>query len=145
MKYIKTIKLIFIVGFSVILALLWINEIFDLPFRVLGAMPTPFNFIEALLETIIVICVMVTFAWIAFRLEKHIKYLEGLTVICANCKKVRIKDEWIPIEEWLCGKTDVHFSHGVCNECLKKLYPKEYLSLVKKGKAAEKKYGYSSQ
>jgi len=76
----------------------------------------------------------VLFAWISFRLEKHIKYLEGLTLICANCKKVKIDNAWVPIEKWLSGNTDILFSHGVCNECLKELYPKEYLSLVKKGK-----------
>ena len=134
MKHIRAIKIVYLVGFTVILILLWLNEIIDLPYRLLGAPATPFNYREALLESTIVICITVLFAFISFRLEKHIKYLEGLTLICANCKKVKIQDQWIPIEKWLCGNTDVLFSHGVCMDCLKTLYPKEYLSLVRKGK-----------
>ncbi|MBW1849234.1 MAG: hypothetical protein JRJ27_19375 [Deltaproteobacteria bacterium] len=119
------------------MALLWANEIFDLPNRLLGAPPTPVNYEEALLESGIVICIMILFAFISFRLGKHIKYLEGLTVICENCKKIRIQNEWVPIEKWLSRETDIHFSHGLCTECLKELYPKEYASLVKKGKIIE--------
>lgn len=126
----------YLVGFIILLALLWADEIFDMPYRFLGAPATPFNYYEAFLESAIVLCVMISFVYISFRLERHIKYIEGLTVICANCKKVKDQNEWVPIESWLRKKTDVLFSHGVCRECFRKLYPKEYISLVKKGKIA---------
>ncbi|MCJ7773309.1 MAG: hypothetical protein MUP22_09280 [Desulfobacterales bacterium] len=137
MKYIHAIRITFLIGFFMILTLLWADEIFDLPYKLVGAQPTPINYKEAMLESVFVICTLVIFIFISLKLEKRIKYLEGLTVICANCKKIRIENEWIPIEKWLSGKTDVFFSHGVCYECLKVLYPKEYLSLVKKGKIVE--------
>lgn len=138
MKYINAIKITFFAGFLIIIALLWIDEIFDLPYLLMGDMPTPINYKEASLESAFVLCILTLFVWISFRLERHIKYLEGLTVICANCKKIRVQNEWIPIEEWLRQKTDISFSHGVCMQCLKALYPNEYLSLVKKGKIVEK-------
>ncbi|MBW1848548.1 MAG: hypothetical protein JRJ27_15745 [Deltaproteobacteria bacterium] len=138
MKYIHAIKITFFIGFIFIIILLWMNELFDLPYRLLGAPPTPINYKEAVFESVFIVCTLVLFMFISFRLGKHIKYLEGLTVICANCKKIRIQNEWIPIEKWLSGKTDVLFSHGVCNECIKELYPKEYYSLVKKRKITEK-------
>lgn len=137
MKYIHAIKVTSAIGFIFILVLLWVDEIFDVPYWLLGGEPTPINYKEALMESVLVLCILVLFIFISFRLGKHIKYLEGLTVICANCKKIRIQSEWIPIEKWLSEKTDVQFSHGVCAECLKVLYPKEYSSLVKKGKIVE--------
>lgn len=134
MKHIRSMKAAFFAGFFIILALLWIDEIFDLPYRLLGAPPSPINYREALLESFLVLAVLVLFTSVSVRISRHIKYLEGLTVICANCKKVRIRNDWVPIEEWVKRKTDVLFSHGVCPECLKELYPEEYLSLVRKGK-----------
>jgi two-component system cell cycle response regulator len=53
-----------------------------------------------------------------------IKTLHGLLPICANCKKIR-DDEgyWRQIEEYLQQHADVEFSHGLCPECIRKLYP----------------------
>jgi hypothetical protein len=60
----------------------------------------------------------------------HNKRLEGLLPICANCKKIRREgaepekqDSWIKIESYISDKTEVQFTHSICPECLKKLYP----------------------
>lgn len=53
-----------------------------------------------------------------------VKQLTGLLPICASCK--RIRDEqgtWETVEEYIREHTDADFSHGICPECLKKLYP----------------------
>ncbi len=48
----------------------------------------------------------------------------GLLVICANCKKVRDAGEgWLPIENYLKENFAVQFSHTVCPDCGKVLYP----------------------
>jgi len=47
--------------------------------------------------------------------------------ICANCKKIREKDgSWIPIEAYISDRSETEFSHGICPECAKKLYPEFY-------------------
>jgi hypothetical protein len=60
----------------------------------------------------------------------HIKKLEGILPICANCKRIRVDDaaprnlrSWIRIESYLSTRTDALFSHTICPECMKKLYP----------------------
>ncbi len=55
---------------------------------------------------------------------QEVKTLQGLVPICAYCKKIR-DDEgyWKQIEEYLQERSDFHFSHGICPECAKKLYP----------------------
>ena len=52
------------------------------------------------------------------------KTLRGFIPICANCKKIR-DDEgyWQQIEKYVQDRSDAQFSHGVCPECMEKLYP----------------------
>jgi PAS domain S-box-containing protein len=61
----------------------------------------------------------------------HIKRLEGLMPICASCKKMLVeggdpKDErsWVPFERFISERTDASFTHGLCPECVKKMYGK---------------------
>jgi hypothetical protein len=55
---------------------------------------------------------------------KDVKTLKGLIPICASCKKVR-NDEgyWDQIEKYIGDRSDAEFSHGICPDCVKKLYP----------------------
>jgi PAS domain S-box-containing protein len=53
-----------------------------------------------------------------------IKTLSGLLPICANCKKIRDdKGYWNQIENYISLHSDVLFSHSVCPDCIKQLYP----------------------
>ena len=56
--------------------------------------------------------------------RKYEKILSGFIPICASCKK--IKDEqgvWHPLETYVQSRTEATFSHGICPDCVKKLYP----------------------
>jgi CheY-like chemotaxis protein len=54
----------------------------------------------------------------------QIKTLSGLLPICANCKKIRNdKGYWERIETYIAKHTEAQFTHGICPECVKKLYP----------------------
>lgn len=56
-------------------------------------------------------------------LEK-VKQLGGLLPICANCKKIRDDNGyWSQIEIYIRDHSEAEFSHGICPECAKKLYP----------------------
>jgi two-component system sensor histidine kinase/response regulator len=53
-----------------------------------------------------------------------IKTLSGLVPICASCKKIRDdKGYWTQLEAYLQAHSQARFSHGVCPDCMKKLYP----------------------
>ena len=54
----------------------------------------------------------------------EIKTLRGIVPICANCKKIR-NDEgfWQQVENYVELHTEAAFSHGICPDCRKKLYP----------------------
>jgi hypothetical protein len=60
----------------------------------------------------------------------HIKRLEGILPICANCKRIRIEGDvpqskwrWIKIENYLSDRTDAQFTHTICPVCMQKHYP----------------------
>jgi PAS domain S-box-containing protein len=53
-----------------------------------------------------------------------IRTLSGLLPICSSCKKIR-NDEgyWEQIEIYISDRSEADFSHGMCPDCAKKLYP----------------------
>jgi PAS domain S-box-containing protein len=54
----------------------------------------------------------------------NIKTLKGLVPICASCKKIRDdKGFWSHVEVFIQQRTDAEFSHGICPDCAKRLYP----------------------
>ena len=54
----------------------------------------------------------------------EIKTLEGLIPICSNCKRIRDdQGYWQQVEKYISTKTDARFSHSVCPNCMKLLYP----------------------
>jgi signal transduction histidine kinase len=54
----------------------------------------------------------------------EIKQLKGMLPICSNCKKIRDdKGYWNHLELYIEEHSDASFSHGICPECIKKLYP----------------------
>ena len=54
----------------------------------------------------------------------EVKQLSGLLPICVSCKKIRDdKGYWNQIENYIRAHSEADFSHGLCPDCLKKLYP----------------------
>lgn len=62
-----------------------------------------------------------------------VKVLSGLLPICASCKKIK-NDQgyWDQIEAYISKHSEAEFTHGVCPECTKKLYPEYYDELYGK-------------
>ena len=55
---------------------------------------------------------------------EEVKRLQGILPICANCKKIRDDTGyWQQIESYIRDHSEAKFSHGICPDCTKKLYP----------------------
>jgi hypothetical protein len=55
---------------------------------------------------------------------EQIKILRGVLPICASCKKIRDdKGCWNQLEVYIKEHPEAVFSHGICPDCAKKLYP----------------------
>jgi len=56
-----------------------------------------------------------------------VKTLSGLVPICANCKKIRDDSGfWTQLEAYIQNRTNAQFSHGICPDCARELYPELY-------------------
>jgi CheY-like chemotaxis protein len=58
------------------------------------------------------------------RALEEIKIISGLLPICSRCKKIR-DDEgyWHQVEQYIQDHSKIKFSHSLCPECAKHLYP----------------------
>jgi AmiR/NasT family two-component response regulator len=57
----------------------------------------------------------------------EVKVLRGILPICMSCKKIR-DDEgyWQEVAVYVRDHSEAEFSHGLCPDCAKKLYPEFY-------------------
>jgi hypothetical protein len=66
---------------------------------------------------------------------EDIKKLSGLLPICSSCKNIR-NDQgyWEQVEKYIKERSEAEFSHGICPQCAKELYPEIYEKLKKQKK-----------
>jgi len=56
---------------------------------------------------------------------RKVKVLSGLLSICASCKRIHNEGgQWEPLESFVRRHSEADFSHGICEDCLRELYPK---------------------
>jgi hypothetical protein len=54
----------------------------------------------------------------------EVQLLKGLVPICASCKRIRNeRGTWEVLEVYIQAHSEAKFSHGMCPECMRKLYP----------------------
>lgn len=57
----------------------------------------------------------------------EIKTLSGLLPICSSCKKIRDdRGYWNQIENYIESHSDASFSHSICPDCARRMYPEFY-------------------
>jgi hypothetical protein len=58
---------------------------------------------------------------------EKVKELSGLLPMCSACKRIRDdKGYWNEIEVYIEKHSKAEFSHGICPDCARKLYPEHY-------------------
>ncbi len=67
---------------------------------------------------------------------ENVHQLENLLPICASCKKIRDdKGYWSSVEQYISSRSNIRFSHGLCPDCLKELYPEQFKKIEKRSKS----------
>ena len=62
---------------------------------------------------------------------EQVKTLRGIVPICSSCKNIRDdQGYWTQVEAYVRDHTEAEFSHGICPDCIERLYP-EYSSKKK--------------
>ncbi len=66
----------------------------------------------------------------------EVKTLRGFLPICSSCKKIRSdQGSWQQLESYIRDHTDAEFSHGICPECARALYPEQWQQIQHKAGA----------
>ena len=121
--HLKSVVFYEMTGFGIIFLFLWLDEIYDLPHYLFGGMATPVNMVESIFESIMIlivgfVCIKRTLGFLS-----KIRVLEGLLPICSSCKKIRDGEKgWQNIETYIEHRSNASFTHGLCQECMDKLY-----------------------
>ena len=107
------------IGFGIIIAVSWFDELISLPHLIWGVEHHP-DYREAALETAVAILVAIPMLVITKRLVAHLHHLKGFLIVCAWCRRVEHDGRWLPIEQFFDQGFDVQTSHGMCADCLEK-------------------------
>jgi hypothetical protein len=117
------IVVIQLVGFGLVITALWVDEIIDFPHNFLfPGQPQIFDWTQSLFESVLVLCPFVLTTVLLTRLVGRIRHLEGFLLVCGVCKRVRVEDEWIPMEMYISARSEAVVSHGFCPDCVEKHY-----------------------
>ena len=124
----RPVKAIFLWQAAILLVFLiltFANEVVDIPHFVFGDTATTWTQRggEIAIELIIFFMVIALEAFLFRRLIRRIKILEGILPICAGCKRIRSQDQWKQIETYISENSPVRFSHSLCPDCQRRLYP----------------------
>lgn len=123
-------------GFLLIVAIIWMDEILDLPHLLLGAVPTPLRLGEAWLESALTLAVGTVIVSITYRAFRRIEYLESLVVMCAWCRRVRAQEEWLTVEAFLERQHNARTTHGICEGCAAGIAMPPHIPSVRSGTRA---------
>lgn len=118
----KRIIIYEMIGFGIIILFLWIDELFDIPHYLFRAKATPINLFESFFETVIIICLSIVIIKITMNLLKKVHYLEGFLHVCSMCKRIRVKDDWIPIEDFIKDHSEAVYTESLCPKCIDAYY-----------------------
>lgn len=130
-QFVKRIIGVEIIGFLSAILIIWIDELVDLPHIIFGTLATPVNYPESIFESAAIFLLAVIIIYLTHTILKRLTYLEGILPVCSFCNKIRSKEQWIPIEEYISEHSGADFSHGVCPECAEANYG-EIMEMSKK-------------
>jgi len=104
-------------GFSLLIALTWLAELFRIPHYIFGEQFVP-NWNRAILRTVVILLIWAWVHNVTKRLLKRLHHLEEFIRMCGWCRRVCYQDKWISLEKYLDSQYDMHTTHGVCPDCL---------------------------
>jgi len=106
------------VGFLAIIVLCYLDELLTLPSLVFSDHPFDVVYRRPMLEMLLFLTVWLLVSGSTHRLLKRIQDLEAFMRVCAWCRRIDCKGEWMRLEEFMQQGFDTPTTHGICPECL---------------------------
>lgn len=107
-------------GFLGIMVLSYLDELFKLPQLVFSGHPFDFVFQRSTLEILLILGVWFIVNRSTQRSLQRIQYLEKFMRLCAWCRRINYKGDWITMEQFMQQGFDTPTTHGICPVCLEK-------------------------
>jgi hypothetical protein len=105
-------------GFLGIMAISYLDELLKLPVLIFSDHPFAFVYRRSTLDMLLVLAVWLLVSASTRRILERIRYLEKFMRVCAWCRRINFKGEWMPLEEFMRQGFDTPTTHGICKECL---------------------------
>lgn len=123
-----------------VIGIIWSDELFDIPFLLLGAEPSPVNWQEATLESAIVLIIGALIISFNRRILSKLNRIATIIPTCPSCRKAYDNDEfWEMMRQTADTFRHEHFIDGVCMDCIRTYSPEAYEQYLKKKKQQAKK------
>jgi hypothetical protein len=106
-------------GFSFLIVMCWLSELFHLPHYVLGEL-YGWDWRRVLIRTASVVVIWIWVHFLTRRILKRLHHLEEFLRVCSWCRKVCHEGEWMDMEKYFKSRFATKTSHGMCPECLQK-------------------------
>jgi len=106
-------------GFLGIIILCYLNELLKLPSLLFSEHPFDFMFRRSTVEILLILAVWLLVSSSTRRLLKQVQELEAFMRVCAWCRRIDHKGEWMPLEKFMLKGFDTLTTHGICPECLR--------------------------
>jgi len=106
-------------GFLGIIVISYLDELIKLPSLIFSDHPFAFVFRRSTLDMLIVLAVWLLVSASTRRILERVRYLERFMRVCAWCRRIDYKGEWMRLEDFMEQGFDTPTTHGICPECLK--------------------------
>ncbi|HEX4349896.1 MAG TPA: hypothetical protein VH251_05900 [Verrucomicrobiae bacterium] len=105
-------------GFLTIIVLCYFDDLFKLPSLLFSAHPLAFTYRHTIVEMLLVLAIWFFVSISTRRLMNRVRQLEEFMRVCAWCRRIDCKGEWMRLEEFMQQGFDTPTTHGICPECL---------------------------
>ena len=105
-------------GFLGIMVICYFDDLLKLPALLFSDHPFAFLFRRTTLEILLVLTVWFLVSTSTRRILERVRYLEKFMRVCAWCRRINFKGEWMPLEEFMRQGFDTPTTHGICTDCL---------------------------
>ena len=107
-------------GFLAIIVLCYLDELLKLPTLIFSDHPFDFMYRRSTLEMLLFLAVWLLVSGSTGRLLKRVRHLEDFMRVCAWCRRIDYKGEWMRMEDFMEQGFDTPTTHGICPECLRR-------------------------
>jgi len=104
-------------AFGLLAAVIWLDELFDLPHILFRAPPTPFRWQESAFESglllVVALLTIVIIRSLNRRLARALSYLP----CCPACQRVQTNGRWTSINDFLQSEQGESMDYSLCPSC----------------------------